>query len=136
MALADALGNLVRFAPLPGQRQASLMAEPLIETVDTKALLADTAVDTNERRQTLDARGVTAVIPFKPERKLPILHAKVTYGWRYLIENAFCKLMQAQGLSPSGNARSLSSGRQSRTGGTRPPRATSPCSTSSPVRSP
>ena len=86
------LGNLVRFALLAGQRHEGLMAEPLIETVDTEALLADVAFDANELCQTRDARGVAAVIPSKPDRKVPILHDKVMCGWRHLIEDAFCKL--------------------------------------------
>ena len=78
------------------------MAEPLIETLDTEALLADMAFDTNEPRQTLDARGVAAVVPSKPDRKVPILHDKVVYGWRHLIENAFCKLNAFRRLATRG----------------------------------
>ena len=92
VALVDALGNVVRLALLPGQRHESLMAEPLIETIDPQALLADMAFDTNAIRHLLDERGIVAVIPSKPDRKVVIPHDKAMYGWRHLIENAFAKL--------------------------------------------
>lgn len=94
MALVDALGNLVRFDLLPGQRHESLMAEPLLQEVETQALLADMAFDTNALRHVLDERGIVAVIPSKPDRKVTIPHDETMYGWRHLVENMFAKLKQ------------------------------------------
>jgi hypothetical protein len=45
LALTDALGNLVRFVLLPGQRFDTVGAEPLIEGVDFGALIGDKAFE-------------------------------------------------------------------------------------------
>ena len=43
LALTDALGNLVRFVLLPGQRFDTVGLAPLIENIEFGALIADTA---------------------------------------------------------------------------------------------
>lgn len=47
LALTDALGNLVRFVRLPGQRFATVGVPPLIEGLAFDALIADKAFDSN-----------------------------------------------------------------------------------------
>jgi len=47
LALTDALGNLVRFVLLPGQRFDTVGVPPLIEGVAFDALIADKAFDSN-----------------------------------------------------------------------------------------
>ncbi len=47
LALTDALGNLVRFVLLPGQRFDTVGVPPLIEGIRFDALLADKAFDSN-----------------------------------------------------------------------------------------
>jgi transposase len=49
MALVDALGNLVRFVLMPGQRNDIMGVRPLIEGLAFDALLADKAFDANWR---------------------------------------------------------------------------------------
>ena len=66
VALADALGNLVRFVLLPGQRHDTIGVPPLIEGVAFGALLGDKAFDVDWLRADLDARGAAAVIPPRP----------------------------------------------------------------------
>src|SRR5918994_5940780 len=68
VALVDALGNLVRFVLLPGQRHDSVGVAPLIQDLDFAALLADRAFDMDWLRAELDERGATAVIPPKANR--------------------------------------------------------------------
>jgi transposase len=85
VALADALGNLVRFVLLPGQRHDSVGTEPLIQDIDFAALIADKAFDNNSLRATLNERGAIAVIPSKADRKAPIPHDTEMYKWRHLI---------------------------------------------------
>lgn len=63
MALVDALGKLVRFLLLPGQRHESKGAAPLLSNLPFGALLADKAFDSNGLLRELQARGATAVIP-------------------------------------------------------------------------
>ena len=48
LALTDALGNLVRFVLLPGQRHDTVGVAPLIEGVEFGALIADKAFDSND----------------------------------------------------------------------------------------
>jgi hypothetical protein len=47
LALVDALGNLVRFVLLPGQRHDTVGVPPLIEGLAFGALLGDKAFDTD-----------------------------------------------------------------------------------------
>lgn len=92
MALVDALGQLVRFILLPGQRHDSIGVEPLITALEFEALIADKAFDNNWLRARLNERGATAVIPSKADRAGRIPYDVEMYKWRHLIENFFCKL--------------------------------------------
>ena len=94
MALVDALGNLVDFGLLPGQRHDSVGVAPLIEGIAFEALLADKAFDNDWLRAELDKRGAAAVIPPKANRTHQILYDVEMYKWRHLIENFFCKLKE------------------------------------------
>jgi transposase len=94
VALVDALGNLVRFVLLPGQRHDSVGVAPLIQDLDFAALLADRAFDMDWLRAELDERGATAVIPPKANRAGPIACDFHMYRWRHLVENFFCKLKE------------------------------------------
>lgn len=92
MALVDALGNLVRFVLLPGQRHDSIGVEPLITGLEFSALLGDKAFDNNWLRANLNGRGAAAVIPPKADRSERIRYDVEMYKWRHLIENFFCRL--------------------------------------------
>lgn len=94
MALVDALGNLVRFILLPGQRHDSIGVEPLITGIDFGALLGDNAFDHDGLRAELNKRGASAVIPPKADRARPIPCDFDMYRWRHLVENCFCKLKE------------------------------------------
>lgn len=93
-ALVDALGNLVRFLLLPGQRHDSVGVEPLISDLEFGALLADKAFDGDGLRAELDRRGAMAVIPPEANRKRPSACDFDVYEWRHLVENFFAKLKQ------------------------------------------
>ena len=92
VALADALGNLVRFVLLPGQRHDTVGVPPLIGGVAFDALIADKAFDSNAIIAELDARGAKAVISQHPRRTQPLPIDEEMYKWRHLIENFFCRL--------------------------------------------
>jgi transposase len=94
LALTDALGNLVRFVLLPGQRFDTLGVPPLIEGIDFDALIADTAFDSNAIIADLDKRAAKAVISQHPRRIPPLPIDTEMYKWRHLIENFFCKLKE------------------------------------------
>jgi transposase len=94
LALTDALGNLVRFVLLPGQRFDTVGVPPLIEGIDFGALIADKAFDSNRIIADLDERGAKVVISQHPRRTRPIPIDDEMYKWRHLIENFFCKLKE------------------------------------------
>ena len=94
LALTDALGNLVRFILLPGQRFDTVGVPPLLDGVEFGALIADKAFDSNSIIADLDARGAKAVISQHPRRSKPLEIDLEMYKWRHLIENFFCKLKE------------------------------------------
>jgi transposase len=92
MALVDALGTLVRFVLLPGQRHDSIGVEPLIAGLYFEALIGDKAFDNNWLRAELHQRGAAAVIPSKADRIARIPYDAEMYKWRHQVENFFCRL--------------------------------------------
>ena len=94
LALTDALGNLVRFVLLPGQRFDTIGVPPLIDGLEFGALIADTAFDSNDIIADLDDRGAKVVISQHPRRSIPLQIDTEMYKWRHLIENFFCKLKE------------------------------------------
>ncbi len=94
LALTDALGNLVRFELLPGQRFDTVGVAPLIEGIQFGALIADKAFDSNQIIADLDERGAKVVISQHPRRSTPLQIDTEMYKWRHLIENFFCKLKE------------------------------------------
>ena len=90
----DALGNLVRFVLLPGQRHDLVGVPPLIEDIRLGALIGDKGFDADALRTELGQRGVVAVIPPKANRTTAIACDFAMYRWRHLIENLFCDLKQ------------------------------------------
>src|ERR687885_241182 len=97
--LPSGFGNLVRFVLLPGQRHDSVGVQPLIEGVAFGARLGDKAFDADWLRADLDARGATAVIPPKTNRKAAIDFDRDMYRWRHLIENTFAKLKEFRAVA-------------------------------------
>ena len=95
----DALGNLVRFVLLPGQRHDTIGVPPLIQGVAFGALLGDRAFDVDWLRAELDARGAVAVIPPKVGRKRRFDFDRDAYRWRHLIENSFAKLKEFRAIA-------------------------------------
>lgn len=99
LALTDALGNLVRFVLLPGNRYDTIGVAPLIEGVDFDALLGDKAFDANWIVEELDRRGAKVVISQRPKRLCPRPIDEEMYKWRHLIENFFCKLKEFKSIA-------------------------------------
>ena len=92
LVLTDALGNLVRFVLLPGQRFDTVGVPPRLDGVAFEALIADKAFDSNAI--IADLRGAKAVISQHPRRIKPLNIDAQMYKWRHLIENFFCKLKE------------------------------------------
>ena len=94
LALTDALGNLVRFNLLPGQRYDTVGVAPLIKGVAFDGLIADKAFDIDAMVADLNERGAKVVISQHPRRSKPLDIDLDVYKWRHLIENFFCKLKE------------------------------------------
>ncbi len=94
VALADALGNLVDFGLLPGQRHDTVGVATLIDGIDFDGLIADKAFDVNWIIEELERRGAEIVISQHPNRVAPREIDAEVYKWRHLIENFFCKLKE------------------------------------------
>jgi len=94
LALTDALGNLVRFELLPGQRFDSVGVPPLIDGLSFEALIADKAFDSDAILANLDDRGAKVVVSQHPRRSRARVIDEEMYKWRHLIENFFCKLKE------------------------------------------
>jgi transposase len=99
LALTDALGNLVRFVLLPGQRFDTVGVPPLLAGIGFDALVADKAFDSDAIIAELDARGAKIVIAQHPRRASPLPLDAEMYKWRHLIENFFCKLKEFKRLA-------------------------------------
>ena len=80
LAITDALGNLVRFVLLPGQRFDTVGVPPLIEGLAFDALIADKAFDSNTIIANLDARGAKAVISQHPRRTKHLVIDEAMYN--------------------------------------------------------
>lgn len=98
LALTDALGNLVRFELLPGQRFDTIGVEPLLDGVTFGGLIADKAFDTNAIITDLDQRSAKIVISQHP-RRIGAFQVDRDLKWRHLIENFFCKLKEVKRIA-------------------------------------
>lgn len=94
LALTDALGNLVRFRLMPGQRHDSVEVPPLIDGIAFDGLIADMAFDSNALVAELNGRGTRIVISQHPGRAQRLRIDATICAWRHLIENFFCKLKE------------------------------------------
>ena len=92
--MTDALGNLVRFILLPGQRYDTIGVAPLIDGIAFEMLIADKAFDADWIIKEANDRGAKIVISQRPNRKAPLAIDEEIYKWRHLVENFFCKLKE------------------------------------------
>ncbi len=81
LALTDALGDLVRFRPMPGQRHDSVEVPSLIEGIAFAGLVADKALDNNALVAELDDRGVRIVHLPAPGRAQRLKIDAAIYAW-------------------------------------------------------
>ena len=86
VALTDALGNLVSFELLPGQRHDTIGVAPLIGAATFGSLIADKAFDVNRITDELDRRGAEVVISRNYPPPLPrVSISESMCGWIGLI---------------------------------------------------
>ncbi|MGY0219208.1 IS5 family transposase [Endozoicomonadaceae bacterium StTr2] len=91
-ALMDALGLPVRFILTGGQAADITQAVPLIEDIETAALLADKGYDADTLLQWLSGLGIQAVIPPKANRRQHRACDWWLYKERHGVECMFGKL--------------------------------------------
>ena len=82
-----------------GQAHDLTCAEPLIETVDPGAVIADKAYDADAFVDDLNARAITPVIPSKSNRKTPRPCDFALYCERNLIERFFNALKHFRAIA-------------------------------------
>lgn len=88
------LGCPVRIILTAGQRGDAPQAQPLIDGLPAKAVMADAAYDSDDLRRKIAAKGAVAVIPNNPSRALRYTIDKHLYAQRHLVECCFSKLKQ------------------------------------------
>lgn len=74
-------------------------AAELIDGIEAQALIADKGYDTDAIVQMAQDAGMEVVIPPKANRKTPRDYDQHLYKARHLVENAFLKLKQWQGIA-------------------------------------
>lgn len=98
--MVDALGNPLSFHLTPGQASDLDGADQLLPDVVAPTVLADKGYDADERViEPLQARGKTAVIPPRRNRKSLREYDLELYKARHLIENFFAKLKQYRAIA-------------------------------------
>ena len=110
VALVDALGNLVRFVLLPGQRHDSVGVAPLLTDLDFAALLADKAFDSDVIRADLDDRGAVAVIPLLDDGRL-VLGGRASLSEGGFAGTPLAEVLPSTTIAPSSRARTTETSR-------------------------
>jgi transposase len=90
--IVDALGNLIRFVLLPGQRHDIKSFEALMAGISCLALIGDKGFDAGWLRERLRANDTEAVIPLREGTSGYAEHDREKYKWRHLVENFFCSI--------------------------------------------
>jgi len=94
----DALGNLVRFGLLPGNRYGTVAVALLVTGRTFDALPADKAHDSKWLVDQMNARAALICIAQRPQPKEPLEIDPVVYGWRHVGEAFLCNLKPSAGL--------------------------------------
>ena len=90
--LVDALGNLIRFVLLPGQRHDITSFDALMAGIYCLTLIGDKGFDAGWLRERLRANDIEAVIPLREGTTGYAEHDREKYKWRHLVENFFCRI--------------------------------------------
>ena len=91
-ALVEGLGNLARFGLTQGQVHDITQADSLLADIETDAVVADKAFDSDALVHTITESGAKAVIPPRSNRNTPREYDVHQYKHRNLIERLFCRI--------------------------------------------
>tara|TARA_R110000850_G_C9633585_1_gene432440 strand:- start:55 stop:486 length:432 start_codon:yes stop_codon:yes gene_type:complete len=86
LALADGLGNVVRFVLMPANRYHTVGVAPLIRGIRFDALLADKAFDSNWIIDDMNERGAKIVVSQRPQRRESLKIDAEMLQRRHLVE--------------------------------------------------
>ncbi|WP_281172061.1 IS5 family transposase [Nitratidesulfovibrio termitidis] len=95
----DAHGMPIRMFITAGTVADCAQAQRLVEGIDAENLLADKGYDSGIFAESLEANGVTPVIPPRKGRKAPRDYDKHLYRLRHPVENAFLELKRWRGVA-------------------------------------
>ena len=98
-ALCDALGNPVRLILTPGNVADCTQAEPLLEDVAARNVLADKGYDSDAIIELITETGAHAVIPPKANRTIQRLCDFALYCERNLVERFFNKIKHYRAIA-------------------------------------
>jgi transposase len=74
-------------------------AQPLLDGIPARCVVADKAYDSDALRQTISDAGARAAIPPRANRRQPIRWSKAIYKHRNLIERFFCRIKHFRRIS-------------------------------------
>ena len=94
LALTDALGNLVRFRLMPGNRFDSIGVAPLVDGVEFGAFIARQGFRQQRYCCRSQQTGLKDCHLATPATRNPNPARRGNVKWRHLIENFFCKLKE------------------------------------------
>jgi transposase len=97
--IVDALGNPLNVSLTKGQVRDITQAEVLTTGITPDALLADKGYDADSFIQSLEVRGITAVIPPKSNRKVQRECDAALYAERNLVERFSNHIKHFRGIA-------------------------------------
>ena len=97
--LANSRGMPLHVEISPGQQHDVTMAEALLEHAIGDACVADSAYDSRQFIEAIEAKGMTAVIENHPNRKFPRPVDKDRYSLRYKVECCFHVLKRCRRIA-------------------------------------
>lgn len=92
--MCDALGAMVDFELLAGQRYDTVCVTDLIDGWNFDGFIADKAFDAGWIVEEMERRGADIVISQHPKRTAPRAIDEEVYKWRHLVENYIGKLKE------------------------------------------
>jgi hypothetical protein len=99
VALADALGNLVRSFYFQASVTTASVSSRRLQALEAQVI--DKALDNNAIRTELGERAAFAVIPSQAYRKPQASRDTEMYKWGHLIEKCFQRLKEFRRIAPA-----------------------------------
>ena len=97
----------MRFALTGGQASDAPQAIPLLEGIETGAVIADKGYESNRILAFIRSKGATAIIPPKSNRREPWEYDRALYRERNLIERASNRLKHWRRIATRYDRRTL-----------------------------